>query len=201
MLKIVSYGGELEVDDSCCCFRDSDECLVLAGVFSTSESGGMAELCSHLEATGTDWSSLLADHECVHASLYRRVVFSLSGGEEKFSRQTDREVLAEAYAFGSENVLIEKMFNYSRYCFISSSGKMPPNLQMNIRQALAAGLPEFYHSYFDYPEKQFPDWRENARSLYNAADMVAPVNSTTHGCSLACYLHIPGTSGSPGRVG
>ena len=204
-LKIICSGGELVSDDEGCRYRGSEDITVLAGVFSPAQSGGMAELCRHIDAAGTDWRALLEDHRRAHGELYGRVAFSLPGGEERFARQTDREALSEAYASGSPNVLVEKMFNFSRYCFISSSGEMPPNLQgvwggtwvppwyggytldenlqMNVWQALPGGLPELCHSYFNYLEKQFPDWRENARNIYNAAGMVTPVNSTTHGRS------------------
>jgi alpha-L-fucosidase 2 len=205
VLKIASVGGELAIDDTCCRYLDSNECVALAGVFSPAQAGGMEELCRQIDAVGTDFDSLLADHECTHGELYRRVVFSLPGGEKTLVRQTDREALADAYASGAKNVLVEKMFNFSRYCLISSSGNMPPNLQgvwsgtwtppwyggytldeniqMNLWQALPGGIPEFCHPYFDFLERQFPDWRENARNLYDASGMVAPVNSTTNGRS------------------
>ena len=204
-LKIVSVGGELAIDGMSCRYVDSEECVVIAGVFSPAQTGGMEQLCRQIEAAGTDFDSLLADHECTHGELYRRVIFSLPGGENALARQTDREALAQAYASGTTNALVEKMFNFSRYCLISSSGSMPPNLQgvwggtwtppwyggytldeniqMNLWQALPGGLPEFCHPYFEFLERQFPDWRENARNLYNASGMIAPVNSTTNGHS------------------
>ena len=204
-LKIVSPGGELEADDNACHYRGSDELIVLAGVFSPAQAGEMAELCRHMESAGEDYASLLADHQQAHEEMYRRVAFSLPGGQERFALQTDREALDEAYGSGVENVLVEKMFNFSRYCLISSSGTMPPNLQgvwtgtwsppwyggytldenlqMNLWQALPGGLGELCHPYFEYLEALFPDWRENARSLYNARGMLTPVNATTHGKS------------------
>lgn len=212
-LKIIPSGGRLEVAGEVCRHRGCDELIVLAGVFSPAQKGGMEELCRHMEAAGGDYASLLADHRRAHEELYRRVTFTLPGGEQRLARQTDREALDEAFGSGVENVLVEKMFNFSRYCLISSSGALPPNLQgvwtgtwappwyggytldenlqMNLWQALPGGLPELCLPCFTYLETLFPDWRENARSLYDARGMVTPVNVTTHGRSFNVLPEYP----------
>lgn len=103
---------------------------------------------------------------------------------------------------------VEYMHGYGRYLLISSSGKLPANLQglwngdynppwqcdytmdenieMNYWQALPGNLPELTEAYFSLFEQQRPQWRENAKKLFGCRGVLAPIKSTVD--ALSCHI-------------
>src|ERR1039458_2245218 len=103
------------------------------------------------------------------------------------------------------NALTERMFNFGRYLFISSTHPTgrPPNLQgiwngdytpawssdytldENVQMmhwaVLPGNLPELMEPYFRLFESTVEDWRTNARRFFGCRGIYAPLRQSDHG--------------------
>ncbi|MET8947884.1 glycoside hydrolase N-terminal domain-containing protein [Streptomyces sp. NPDC004542] len=140
------------------------------------------------------YESLLARHLALHRTAYARVTLDLAADP------------AERALPGSELLrrpdsaaLLERLFAAGRYHLLSSSGLNPPrltglwtgdwdtawsgaftndaNLNLQTASASAAALPEVTEALAGLVQRQLPDWRENARSVFGARGAVAPAHS------------------------
>jgi alpha-L-fucosidase 2 len=153
------------------------------------------------ECAVADYDVLLYRHVALHGEMFDRVRLDLPG----LSSSTTEEMLMTAYDGDVPAALIHTMFDYGRYLLISSSCETgwpanlqgiwnglwrPPwqsdfhndeNVQMNYWAALPGNLPETVPAYFDYYERMIPDYRDNARKLYNCRGILAPIAQTVDG--------------------
>ena len=119
--------------------------------------------------------------------------------------QSNEVLLAEAYQNRISNSLTERMFNFGRYLFISSTHPTgrPPNLQgiwngdyipawssdytldENVQMmhwaAMPGNLPELMEPYFRLFESTIEDWRTNARRFFGCRGIYAPLRQSDHG--------------------
>lgn len=182
--------------------RQEKEILIISTVLAPEQDSLLVAEKSRILSLNSDFDALFALHSPVHEELYNRVSFNLAGSDS-ITGESNEALLLKAYSGDVPAGLYERMFNYSRYLFISSVGKLPPNLQgvwngswnpgwscdytmdeniqMNYWQALQGNFPESCHAFFNFFESQFDDWRENARNLFNCKGLHAPIKSTTHG--------------------
>ena len=173
--------------------------LVLTKIYAGKET--REEVEAHLSSLPADYELLLARHIKLHRELYGRV--SLQIGEASLGGRSNEEIFLDAYDGVVPPALHERMFHFSRYALIASTGKLPANLQgvwngswrpawscdytmdeniqMNYWQALPGNLPELLMPLFALWESQYADWRENARSLFDCRGLLATVRSSTHG--------------------
>ena len=103
------------------------------------------------------------------------------------------------------NALAERIFSMGRYLIWAASrpGAMPShlqgawngdyappwmcgytqdeNVQVHYWQVLAGGMPEATEAYFNYIERQRPDWRENARKIHGLDGVLATINASRTG--------------------
>lgn len=153
-----------------------------------------AQICTYEEA--------FAKHYAQHNALYQKVRFEIESGETTHSTE---ELLLEAGYEASSKELIELMFNYSRYLFISSvvGGKYPSNLQgiwngsytpiweadmhndENVEmchwQSLPGGLPGGIEACMDYYLAKMDQFRANAKYSMGCSGILIPVCMSTHG--------------------
>ena len=116
---------------------------------------------------------------------------------------SNEELMDQARMGGITPAFVEKMHDYGRYLLISSSGKLPPNLQgvwngiwtppwssdytlnenlqMMMWQVLPGNMPELAKSYFNLIESFIDDWKMNAQLLYGCRGILSSPRSTTSG--------------------
>ena len=206
VMKVVSKGGSSEPIGGEIVVKDADELLLLVKV----EPGFIKEELSNrtlqtrlkekVSSIKPDFSTLLNSHIKIHRELFNRVSLDLDGG-------SDRELSSEELLKRSKKkplaALLEKEFDASRYNILSATGIMPPNLQGiwagttappwsadftqngNLQVAIASlmpgNMPELMGAFFDYQESMVPQYRENARRLFNARGIHVASRTSSHG--------------------
>ncbi|MET9369254.1 glycoside hydrolase N-terminal domain-containing protein [Streptomyces griseoflavus] len=146
------------------------------------------------DVPGTPYEGLLARHLPPHRSAYERVTLDLAADPDERAL-SGSELLTRP---GSA-ALLERLFAAGRYHLLSSSGLLPPrltglwtgdwdtawsgafthdaNLNLQTASAAAAALPEVTEALAALIQRQLPDWRDNARTVFGARGVVAPAHS------------------------
>ena len=207
--RVIAEGGSLEdakrawVNDSVLRIADADGALVLIKLFANEAAEpAIQRLKAELTDLPADYAELHQRHVACHGEMFGRVSLSLPKGA---SKETNDELLADAYEGDVPTALIQRMFDYGRFLLMCSSapGGLPANLQgvwngsysppwssdfhndeniqMNYWQALPGGMPEATLPYFDYYELFLDDFRANASKVYGCRGIFVPIAQSTHG--------------------
>ncbi|MCX3064328.1 glycosyl hydrolase family 95 catalytic domain-containing protein [Streptomyces beihaiensis] len=212
---VVPHGGRTELGRAGLRVTGTDGLLLLTRVRrhtgeadARTDAGQLAEL---IDAAGPDgaarvaqtYEKLLARHEALHRTAYRRVTFTLRGaGTER--ALPGSQLLA---AHPRSEALVERLFAAGRYHLLSSSGALPPrltglwtgawdtawsgafttdaNLNLQTASAASCALVEVTDALRALVQGQLGDWRDNARAVFAARGIVAPAH--TDGASGHAY--------------
>ncbi len=145
------------------------------------------------EAPGA-YDGLLARHLPPHRTAYERVTLDLAADPDERALPGSELLTRPRSA-----ALLERLFAAGRYHLLSSSGLLPPrltglwtgdwdtawsgafthdaNLNLQTASAAAAALPEVTEALAALVQRQLPDWRDNARTVFGARGVVAPAHS------------------------
>ncbi|PWW02878.1 alpha-L-fucosidase 2 [Paenibacillus cellulosilyticus] len=157
-----------------------------------------ARLRSELSVIPTDYKRLLAAHVDIHGELFHSVNLEL--GEDDGSR-TNEELLLDAYEGEAPTELVQKMWAYGRYLFISGThaegypfglyglwggdhqltwchNMANENVQMIYWHVPAGGLMELMPALIRYYDSMMDDFRANAQKLYGCRGIYIPAGST-----------------------
>lgn len=204
----LDYGAVLRVlVDSGNCIREHEgirisnaaEALLLVKVFT----GGRREqewnrLKRELSAVQGCYSSLLHDHVRLHRALFSSVSIALGGAGDERSTE---ELLLAAYDGEAPVALIEKLWAFGRYLYISSTREdglpMPlyglwggdyrlmwchymanENIQMMNWHAPVGGLTQLMKALFRHYDSLMDTFRDNARKLYGCRGIFIPAGTT-----------------------
>ena len=206
VLRVINNGGSVETVGSDVVVKDADNLLLLIkiepGFFKDELSDGtlLAKLKEKISSFNPDYSNLLNRHVKIHGELFNRVTLNLYGG---YNRKLSSEELMKRSVIKPLPALLEKEFDASRYNILSATGIMPPNLQGiwagttappwsadftqngNLEVAIASlmpgNMPELMDGFFRYQESLLPQYRENARKLFNARGIHVPSRTSSHG--------------------
>jgi len=200
VLRAIAKGGRAKTDGGKIVISEAEEVLLLTKIqwHAKRRAGSVEELKRSLGGVPADYDSLLRPHAAAHGRIFNRVTLDLGGGKDR--RLTSEELIARARKTACRRVppaLLEKMYDASRFYFICSAGRLPPNLQgiwngvftapwngsytfdTNVQNAmdsaLSANMLEGMAGYFRYIESSVPDWRTNARKLFGARGIVSPI--------------------------
>lgn len=105
------------------------------------------------------------------------------GSEQEYAYSTE-ELLREQHLSGRVNpVLLDKFYDLGRFYLITDTGNLPPawgqhNINTNLQVCAGnmAGLDREMDIYFRFYENKFEDFRTNARRLFGARGMLAPIH-------------------------
>jgi alpha-L-fucosidase 2 len=192
--RCVHRGGSLRWDGPEASVEGCDAVHVLASVYAGDHRQADA-LRARLAELDSDPEALLGRHAAIHSELHARCQLSLGGeGEER----TGEELLDAAADAPPAGALIERLHALGRYLSISSAGGLEPphlqgiwtgtwrppwfgnytqdeNLQMMHWLAEPGRLGELVRPLLRYLDRQLPDWRRNARELFDCGGVVAPL--------------------------
>ena len=151
------------------------------------------------------FAELLASHVAVHGELFRRVKLDLSSDVAERTMPAE-DLWKKTHKADATPALLERVFDAGRYQIICSTGDWPPNLQGvwhgggesawmgdftlngNVPSAIAhylnGNLPELLLSFTSYLEERIPQFRANAKNLYNCRGILVPGRSHIHGYDL-----------------
>lgn len=165
----------------------ADDCLLLIKAFSRgSRHTDLPRVLAELDAMEDDYETLLAEHAAVHGELLGRTQLELYGGEDYRSVE---ELLLDAYEDKAPAVLLEKLWRFGRYLFVSGSAEdgwafplyglwyagyaLPwsqhvanENVEMIYWHACVGGFAGLVKPLIDYYASLTADFRENARKLF-----------------------------------
>ena len=199
VLRIIPTGGKFIIENDCLRCEDAEHIQVMLKVFI---KGDHVQEWSRLQQELLDihgnYQDLLKTHIPIHSQLFQTASLQLSDVKDDRSNE---ELLLDAYEGEAPIQLIEKLWNYGRYLFIS--GTRPDgqpfgmyglwggdyhlmwchrmaneNIQMMYWHAAVGGLSEFVPALFNYYEEMMDDFRENARKLYGCRGIYIPAGTT-----------------------
>lgn len=206
--RIITSDGQLCHDQQQLIVKNAKQATILVKVFINGQrQTDWAALKAKLAAESKDYHSLLADHCQIHTALFNSVKLSL--GTEN-SQRSNEELLLAAYEGEAPLELIEKMWAFGRYLFISSTRPdgLPAhmygawvgsyraiwshymaneNVQMIYWHALTGGLSQLLPALFNYYESMLDDFRTNARNIYGCRGIFIPAG-TTPGIGVPCQV-------------
>jgi len=207
-LRMIVRGGKVTAAGTVVSIRGAGEILILSRLvpFTDPASSNLADLASSLNALPADYDALLARHAKIHGELFNRVSVDFEATAADRRLTTDELLARAARDKKLSPALLEKIHDGSRYVILCASGIRPPNLQgiwsgtwqpawsgdytldtnlqLAIAHALSSGTPELLRGYFDLIEASLPDWRLNARNLWGARGIMAPIRESNTGKSL-----------------
>ncbi|MBD3919219.1 glycoside hydrolase N-terminal domain-containing protein [Paenibacillus sp. PR3] len=154
---------------------------------------------AEVSAIPTEYSQLLTSHEALHGPLFHSANIELGGHRE--GERTNEELLLDAYDGEASTQLVQLMWAYGRYLFISGTHEegypfglyglwggdyqltwchnmANENVQMMYWHVPAGGLMDLMPALIRYYESMMDDFRENARKLYGCRGIYIPAGST-----------------------
>lgn len=197
--RVINTDGELRSEDSKLIVNNASELLILVKVFTFGERyKSWQQLQRELAVVNRDYDSLLAAHSQIHGKLFNSAKLSLGSESTKFSNE---ELLLDAYEGEASLELIEKMWAYGRYLFVSSTCEdsypchmyglwvgsyramwshfmANENIQMIYWHTLVGGLAHLIPAVFDYYYNLIDDFSENATKLFGCRGIFIPAGTT-----------------------
>ncbi|WP_010271639.1 glycosyl hydrolase family 95 catalytic domain-containing protein [Paenibacillus senegalensis] len=197
-----------ESGDGRLAFKGTSKVLFLVKLFIKGRrSEDWKRLRQLLSAAGNRYDQLLDAHTELHKRLFHSAGLELydESGDEPFASagndRSNEELLLEAYEGEAPAALVQKLWAYGRYLFISgtSEDSLPfglyglwggdyrlvwghnmanENIQMIYWHANVGGLSSLAASLFRYYEDLLDDFRDNARKLYGCKGIYIPAGST-----------------------
>lgn len=207
VVRVVVSGGRCSSAETSVEVEAAASILLLIRVEATNDMSvsRLPELEGDLHALEPSFDALLDAHTPLHAELVTRARLELFGAGHELSS----EALLERARTGAEaaRALLEKQFDACRYALIASSAPaLPPtlqgiwsgtwsppwssdftqngNLQMAIAANLCGNLAECMKSYLEYQWSLIPDYRKNARRLFDCRGIVVPSRTSSHGLNI-----------------
>lgn len=152
-----------------------------------------------METIPKDYAVLSESHIRLHKPLFHSADFHLVHEENK--EMSNEELLMDTYKNEVSNTLIEKMWHYGRYLFISgTSDKGYPfamyglwggeydllwshnmaniNIQMMYWHVLTGGYVDYLKAFIHYYCELLDDFRENAKKIFGLHGIWVPAGST-----------------------
>lgn len=200
--RVVCADGKMETDRELLRVSGAGEVLVLMKVFAGEETAErdrvIDAILRELDSLPADYDALLREHRPFHEKWYQSADFSLEYDGEYHSNE---ELLLEAYRGRQSLELIEKLWRYGRYLFISGTDEqgdpfplyglwagdyrlMWPhhmaneNIQMIYWHTFAGNLLPFQKAFCQYYYEKIPAFQENARKLFGMGGIYVTAGTT-----------------------
>ncbi|WP_163538195.1 glycoside hydrolase N-terminal domain-containing protein [Gracilibacillus sp. YIM 98692] len=200
VINVVPKYGKLTTEGNKLSCKNSKSVLVFVKVFVKSEyEKEWDKLRDELEGIDSDYHTLFHSHATLHGELFRSSSLELVDGNNNL--RSNEELLLDAYDGEAPTSLVEKMWTYGRYLFISgtrNSGQpfgmyglwggeydlmwclnmANENIQMMYWHVNVGGLSKLSNNLIDYYHDMINDFRENAKKLYGCRGIYIPAGSS-----------------------
>lgn len=188
--------GHVSANETGISVRNASEILVRLKVFVNGESN-ISLLEKKLLTENGDYDSYLKRHVALHSALYHSA--SLSLGQNR--NLSNEELLLEAYSEDASNELLEKLWHFGRYLFISGTregaypfplygiwcGEYYPiwshfmaniNIQMSYWHTGVGNLETLNKPFFDFYNSKIPVFQNSAKKLYGCRGIYITAGTT-----------------------
>ncbi|MDR3263669.1 MAG: glycoside hydrolase family 95 protein [Clostridiales bacterium] len=197
--KVVNVGGTSTFANSVITIKGAECVTVYVKVFVDSKRDTeFKNIKAELYNNKLTYDKLLKEHTVLHQKLLKTAEIDLDAED---SDAPIEELLLKAGKGDIPHALIEKLWRYGRYLFVSSGGRdgivkpaglwysdyktnspfIPLNgeLQFVYYQALTGNMTPLLLPLFDYFDKVYDDLKKNALRLYNAKGIFIPAVMST----------------------
>ncbi|TDQ38320.1 glycosyl hydrolase family 95 catalytic domain-containing protein [Aureibacillus halotolerans] len=202
VVRVIPTGGKLRTDDTILRVESASEVLVLVKVFvGEAKEVAWSRLVGELRREERSYDDLLDEHLPLHQRLYHSASLRLGEDRAEETSHSTEELLLKAYQGEAPLELIEKMWSFGRYLFISGTytagqpfgmyglwggdyrlmwchSMANENIQMMYWHTTVGGLVELLPSMFGRYEDLLEDFRGNARKLYGCRGIYTPAGTT-----------------------
>ncbi|MFS0637718.1 glycoside hydrolase N-terminal domain-containing protein [Mesobacillus foraminis] len=199
VLRMIPTGGKISIENGCLRCADARSVQVMMKVFIKGDHvQEWSRLQDELLEIRGNYQDLLSAHSPLHQSLFHAASLNLHGSTDE---QSNEELLLDAYEGEASPSLIEKLWKYGRYLFISGTRRQGQpfgmyglwggdyqlmwchrmaneNIQMMYWHAAVGGLSELVPALFTYYEEMMEEFRENAKKLYGCRGIYIPAGTT-----------------------
>ena len=200
VLRVVPADGEAAQEGDGVRVRRSSRVLVLVKPFANGERGrGWSRLRDELASIDRSYEQLLERHAALHNAWFASA--SLSIGAEDEAERSNEELLLDSYEGEAPAALVEKLWAYGRYLYISATREDGPpmplyglwggdyrlmwchymaneNIQMMNWHAPVGGLVQLTKALFRHYDSLMDAFRDNARKLYGCRGIYIPAGTT-----------------------
>lgn len=199
VMRLINQGGTIAAVDQNLLVHNADQVLVLVKVFVSGEhKKAWRQYKQELNLEHRAYDQLLTAHTKIHKPIFNSVKIQLAANP---SRNSNEELLLKAYTGQAPLELIEKLWAYGRYLFISSVCEtgLPchmyglwtgtyramwshfmanENVQMIYWHALSGNVAFAIPAVYDYYARMMVQFRENARKLFGCRGIYIPAGTT-----------------------
>lgn len=179
----------------------SKQVLILVKCFVKADNvqAAMTKEMTALDALAPDYAALLAAHIVKHQALYQSADVRL--GQQREDWHSNEQLLLEAYTGKVNPELVEKLWHYSRYLFISGTSENTNpismyglwagdyrvqwvhmmaniNIQMIYWQSFVGNLIPLNRGFCNYYSRKIPDFQHNAKQLFGMRGIYMPAGTT-----------------------
>ncbi len=198
-MKLHACDGEVCVADNILTIKDASFAELMLVTFANKPErvSARTEAVSRLNTVKKSYEELFSEHAPLHHDLMGRTTISF--GEE--NKRSNEELLLEAYEKEASTELLEKLWKFGRYLFISGvheNGLPFPlyglwhgdyrlvwvhimaneNVQMSYWHVPTGGLTEFIRPLIHYFFSMMDQFRINARNVYGCRGIYIPAGTT-----------------------
>ena len=200
--KLVVKDGNLEESPLGIKVQNSSEVVIMVKCFikepAEKEKAVLEKLKEDLDAIDFTYEELLSEHVKEHQRWYHSAEISLEYGNEYHCNE---DLLAMAYSDEQPLELIEKMWRYGRYLFISGTSPVSnpfpmyglwcgdygmqwshnmanENIQMIYWHSFVGNLLPFQKGFYQYYCDRIPDFQNNAKQLFGMRGIYIPAGTT-----------------------
>ncbi len=176
------------------------EYVILIKAFShENPENAIIKYGAELDSLPNDYNILLSEHSSIHKELFNKVSIELASDEEH--RAFNEDLLDHAYYDKASPALIEKLWRFGRYLFISGTSEngnpfplyglwhggydspwsqyvANENVEMSYWHVNAGGLEYSLKSLIKYYYNKIESFRKNARQLFNMNGIFVPAYTT-----------------------
>lgn len=212
--RVFAPKAQMKSQDGFLVVENADSLTVLTSVkiFDDSENVNNEILISDINACSPNYNVNLEKHAKIHAEMYDRMTLSLGPQNKKKIANGQNESVSNSNDISLSR--IKSVFDACRYELVSSTGKLPPTLQGiwggtwrpawssdftqdgNVQAVISGGLNcnyfEVTKAYLDYITKLLPDFRNNAKKIFNLRGIWIPSRTSEHGQVLHFNVGFPG---------
>lgn len=188
--KVIIPEGIKYTSDSSIHIEGADKILIVVKTYiGEKNENPLEDIKKELDDMEQDYDELLSEHIILHRKLYKKADLFLTRNNINDYEKSNEKLLEEAYEGTVSPALLEKLWHFGRYLFMSGScedgnpfplyglwnGEYRPewaqnvaneNIQMMYWHALTGGMVEFLRPVIIYYYDKIPQMQENARKLF-----------------------------------